>query len=169
MKNNLADKFIFKFLIGIFYFWVLFFNFASGQPLVKELGGNGYLNVNSNPTGLKVYLEGDSIGVTPIQNYSIKPGEYSISLFSSDTIESKYWNLSSGGLGSKYSALLDLSKVGAGTKKVVIKPIQVSKIFFSMPKINRAPTKVKLATTCCIGSGFSIAFLIGYLVATLVR
>lgn len=141
------------------------FGYATAQPFIN----NGYLNVNSNPTGLIVYLEGDSIGITPIQNYPLAQGEYSVSLFHSDTIESKYWNLSSGGIGAKYSALLDLSKVGAGTKKAVIKPNQVTEVFFSMPKINRAPTKVKLATTCCIGSGFSVAFLLGYWVAHLVN
>ncbi len=162
-KDNLS--FVFKFLICVFCFWFFIFNIALSQPLVNK----GFLNVNSNPTGLVVYLEGDSIGVTPIQNYPLNAGEYSVSLFSSDTIENKYWHLSTGGLGSKYSALLDLSKAGAGTKKAVVKPNQVSEVFFSMQKINRTPTKIKLATTCCIGTGFSVAFLIGYLVAYLVH
>jgi hypothetical protein len=164
MKNILSTKIVMKLLILFLLFFT--FNFSVGQPISIA---KGYLNVNSNPTGLIVYLEGDSIGITPIKNYPLNAGEYSVSLFSSDTIESKYWNLSNEGLGSKYSALLDLSKIGEGTKKAVVKPNQVSEVFFSMQKINQMPTRVKLATTCCVGAGFSIAFLIGYLMAYLIN
>jgi len=134
-----------------------------------EITNSGYLYVNSNPMGLKVYLDGDSIGHTPIRNYLLKSGEYTVSLFSSDTIENQYWRLSNGGLGDKYSALSDLAKVGAGTKQVVIKSNQTSNIFFSLRSINRAPNKIKFATVCCIGTGFSISFLIGFLVASLLQ
>lgn len=134
-----------------------------------EITSSGYLNVNSDPLGLKVYLDGDSIGYTPIRNYLLKPGEYTVSLFSSDTIESQYWKLSNGGLGDKYSALSDLAKAGAGTKQVVIKLNQASTIFFSLHQVNHAPNKIKLYTACCIGAGFTISFLIGFLVASLVQ
>ncbi|MCX7784999.1 MAG: PEGA domain-containing protein [candidate division WOR-3 bacterium] len=129
---------------------------------------NGFLSVYSEPSGLRIYLDGDFIGTTPIINYPYKPGEYSISIFSSDTIEQKYWRLTSGSLASRLSALWDLSKAGAGTKRVKISSNQNIEIFFSLPKINRTPTKAKLLTTCCLGTGFSFAFLIGYFVANLV-
>ncbi len=134
-----------------------------------EITNSGFLNVNSDPLGLKVYLDGDSIGNTPIRNYMLKPGEYTVSLFSSDTIEDKYWRLSNGGLGDKYSALSDLTKVGAGTKQVVIKTNQASSVFFSLRSVNHAPNKIKLGTACCIGTGFTISFLIGFLVASLLQ
>jgi hypothetical protein len=151
---------------SIFIMCLLLITATAG--LGTEITSSGYLNVNSDPLGLKVYLDGDSIGYTPIRNYLLKPGEYTVSLFSSDTIEDKYWKLSNGGLGDKYSALSDLAKVGAGTKQVIIKTNQVS-IFFSLRSVNHAPNKIKLDATCCIGTGFTISFLIGFLVASLLQ
>jgi len=134
-----------------------------------EIESSGYLNVNSDPMGLKVYLDGDSIGYTPIRNYLVRSGTYSVSLFLSDTIENQYWKLSNSGISGKYSALSELAKIGAGTKQVEIKSNQVSSIFFSLRSINRAPNKIKLGTACCIGTGFTISFLIGFWVAHLVQ
>jgi hypothetical protein len=135
----------------------------------NELINNGYLSVNYDQAGRIVYLDGDSIGVTPIKNYPLKPGEYSVSLFSSDTIEGKYWKIASGSIGSRLSGLYDLTKIGVATHRVEIGPNQASVINFSLKKINHAPTKAKLGTVCCIGTGFSIAFLLGVLVTNLVR
>ncbi|MEO0091900.1 MAG: PEGA domain-containing protein [candidate division WOR-3 bacterium] len=129
---------------------------------------SGFLSVYSEPSGLRIYLDGDFIGTTPILNYAYKPGEYSISIFSSDTIEQKYWRITTGSLSTRISALWDLSKVGAGTQRVKIIANQNSEVFFSLAKINRAPTKMKLATSCCLGTSFSVAFLIGYFVAHIV-
>jgi len=153
------------FLICVFNFWFLVFNIANAQSIIS----NGYLNVNSDPSGLKVYLDGDSIGYTPITNYSVKSGTYSVSLFSSDTIEDKYWQLANAGLSGKYYALSDLAKIGVGTKQVEIKVNQTSNVFFSLSSVNHVPTKIKLGTACCLGTGFTVAFLIGYLVAHLVQ
>lgn len=129
---------------------------------------SGFLSVYSDPRGISIYLDGEFIGITPIQNYSYKPGEYSISIFSSDTLEQKYWQFASGSIGSRLSALWYLSKAGAATKRVKISSNQHSEIFFSLPKINRAPTKIKIATACCLGTGFSVAFLIGFLIANFI-
>lgn len=140
-----------------------------GVILGNESINNGYLTVNYDLTGKIIYLEGDSIGVTPIINYPIKPGVYSISLFSSDSIEKKYWKIASGSISSRLSGLWDLSKVGVATQRVEIKPNEVSIINFSLNKINRAPTKAKYTSACCVGTGFSIAFLLGFLVSNWVR
>ncbi|MEO0076729.1 MAG: PEGA domain-containing protein [candidate division WOR-3 bacterium] len=144
-------------------------NLIFGQALITKQEHYGYLNVNSNPMGLVVYLDGDSIGITPISNYQLKPKNYTISLFATESIEHKYWRFSEGGLATKYATLLDLAKIGAGTRQVVIKANQTSEVFFSLSQINRTPTKIKIATSCCLGSGFTIAFVLGYLVATLIK
>jgi hypothetical protein len=154
-----------KYIILLIYIVVA----VPNMGLALDITSNGLLNISSDPAGLKIYLDGDFIGLTPIYNYSVQPGEYTVSLFSSDTIEAKYWNLTAGSIGSKISTLWDLSKVGAATQKVIIKSNQLSSVVFSMRSINRAPTKAKLATACCIGTGFSVAFIIGFLVANLVK
>ncbi|MCX8015523.1 MAG: PEGA domain-containing protein [candidate division WOR-3 bacterium] len=154
---------------AISVFCLVILNFGFGQLLTTTQENYGYLNVNSNPMGLVVYLDGDSVGVTPIKYYQLKPGNYTVSLFASDTIENKYQQFSEGNLTAKYSILLDLAKIGAATQPVTIKPNQTSEVFFSLSKINRTPNKIKLATACCFGGGFSIAFILGYLVATLTK
>jgi hypothetical protein len=168
-KHDHNSIFVSKFLICVFYFWFFIFNITNAQSVSTELISNGYLNVNSDPLGLKVYLDGDSIGYTPIRNYPVRPGEYSISLFSSDTIEDQYWKLANSGITGKYYALFELAKIGAGTKQVEIKTNQTSNVFFSLRSINRTPNKIKLGTACCIGTGFTISFLIGFWVAHLVQ
>ena len=142
---------------------------VAGVLFASEITNNGYLSVNYDFAGRVVYLDGDSIGVTPIKNYPIKPAEYSVSLFSSDTIEDKYWRLSSGSIGSRLSGLWDLTKVGVATQRIEIKSNQVSEINFSLKKINQAPNKIKFGAVCCFGTGFTAAFLLGVLVAHLAR
>jgi uncharacterized membrane protein (Fun14 family) len=150
---------------------ILILILLSGATIIfaSEITNNGYLTVNYDQTGRIVYLDGDSIGVTPINNYAIKPGEYSVSLFSSDTIEGKYWKIAAGIVSSRLSGLWDLTKVGVATQRVEISPNQMSVINFSLKEINRAPTKAKLSAACCVGTGFSIAFLLGFLVSNWVR
>ncbi len=130
---------------------------------------SGQLTVNSNPIGLKIYLEGDFIGITPIQNYKLASGKYSVSLFASDTIEEKYWQLANAGFSGKLFALWELTKAGTGTQQIEIKPNQVSELFFSLKKVNRAPARAKWTATCCVGTGFSFAFILGYLVANWIK
>lgn len=149
--------------------YILIFLFGARLVLASELTNNGYLTVNYDQIGQTVYLDGDSIGVAPIRNYPVKPGVYSVGLFSSDSIEEKYWKIASGSIISRLSGLWDLAKVGAATKRVEIKPNQVSEINFSTKKINQASTKAKLGLASCIGTGFSFAFLLGVLVTNLAK
>ena len=142
---------------------------VTGVLFASEITNNGYLSVNYDFAGRVVYLDGDSIGVTPIKNYPIKPGEYSVSLYSSDTIEDKYWRLSSGSINSRLSGLWDLTKVGVATQRIEIKPNQVTEINFSLKEINRAPNKIKFGAVCCLGTSFTAAFLLGFLVSNWVR
>lgn len=151
-----------SFLLFIFFAIILTNGFSQNPP-------TGYLTVNSDPLGIIIYLEGDSIGITPIENYRITAGVYSVSIFPSDTIESKYWQLANSPLKSKFNRFAELAKVGAGTKQVEILPDQKTEIFFSLSRINKAPQKTKITLSCCITGSFSLAFLLGYLLATFIR
>ncbi|MCX7757491.1 MAG: PEGA domain-containing protein [candidate division WOR-3 bacterium] len=122
----------------------------------------GYLTVNTQPLGKIVYLDGDSIGITPIINYPLKPGEYTISLYPSEQIENEYWRLAQGNLCNKCSSLWELTKIGAGTKRIKIEPGVVTEVFFSDKRINCAPTKAKLALGSVSIIGFTIPFILGY-------
>ncbi|MCK5454275.1 MAG: serine/threonine protein kinase, partial [Calditrichia bacterium] len=51
------------------------------EPLIEEpVLSEGLLSVRSNPPQATVYINGDSIGTTPIQNFSLSDGEHSITL-----------------------------------------------------------------------------------------
>jgi hypothetical protein len=126
---------------------------------------NGYLTVNSVPLGMVIYLEGDSLGVTPIINYPLKPGEYTISLYPSEVIEHQYWRLAQGKFSNRLSSLWELTRIGAATKRIKITEKQVTEVFFSLKAINRAPTKAKVLIGLSSVASFAIPFLIGFLVA----
>ncbi len=132
------------------------------------LGQNsGYLTVNADQTVMNVYLEGDFIGTTPITNYLIEPGEYSVSLYDSKTIENEYWNLRSAGPFRKLSSIWQLTRIDAATRKVTIMPNRVTKIYFYTSRIKRAPTLAKLAFGGCIGGIFGLGILAGVLIASI--
>ena len=50
------------------------------RELSLTLDAIGYLNIKSNPPGADVYLNGEHIGRTPIENYKVRAGEYRITL-----------------------------------------------------------------------------------------
>ncbi|MFB0509885.1 MAG: PEGA domain-containing protein [bacterium] len=129
----------------------------------------GYLNVDADQSDLSVYLDGDYIGTTPITNYSIEPGEYSISLYDSKTIENEYWNLRSASPFRKLSSIWQLTRIDAATKKVKILSNQSTKIFYYTSRINRAPTLAKCVFGGCIGGIFGLGILAGVLIASIAR
>ena len=130
---------------------------------------NGSLTVNSDQNNLAIYLEGELIGRTPLTNYALKTGEYSISLFDSKTIENEYWNLRTANLFRKMSSIWQLSRIDAATKRITILPNQTTKIYFYNSRINRAPTFAKLAFGGCIGGIFGLGILTGVLIASLAK
>lgn len=128
---------------------------------------NGYLTVNTDKPGVNVYLEGDLIGTTPITNYSLGAGEYSISLYDSKVIENEYWNLRNAKLFRKLSTLWQLTRIDAATEQVNIIPNKTTKISFYTARINRAPTLVKCAFGGSILGIFGLGILTGILIASL--
>lgn len=125
----------------------------------------GYLTVNSDRSNLDVYLEGSFIGKTPIINYPVKTGTYSISLFDSETIENEYWKLRNADIATRLSALWQLSRIDAATRRISIAPNQTTKVFFYTSRINRAPTLTKFLFGGCIGGIFGLGVLTGVLLS----
>lgn len=126
---------------------------------------NGYLTVNTDKPGVNVYLEGDLIGTTPITNYSLATGEYSVSLYNSKVIENEYWNLRNAKLCRKLSALWQLTRIDAATNQVNIIPNKATKVSFYTARINRAPTLAKCALGGSILGIFGLGILTGVLIA----
>lgn len=125
---------------------------------------SGYLTVRSNMPGLSLYLEGDYIGRAPIEQLKVKPGEYSLSIASNDSLERVYWRLRQGGLGEKLSATWNLVAINAGTHSVTIRPGVVSEVFIDYGRVTNAPTEAKLLTGAGIGGLFLFGAVTGFLI-----
>ncbi len=126
---------------------------------------NGYLTVNTDKPGVNVYLDGELIGATPILNFSVKSGEYSISLYDTKTIENEYWNLRKAGLLQKMLSFWQLIRIDAATQRVRVNPNRTTKISFYTSRINCAPTLAKFIFGGTIIGIFGLGFLTGILIA----
>ena len=136
---------------------------------VLAAAGTGFLNVQADRVGLVVYLDRDSIGVTPLVNYPVEPGEYWVSIFSPDSTESHYYVLQSGSLGERLGTLWQLARVNKGTTRVAIQSGASRDVFFSRQQIESAPARAKWLTAGCIGVPFLLGGLLGALIAVLAR
>jgi hypothetical protein len=125
---------------------------------------SGYLTVRSNMPGLALYLEGDYIGRAPVEELRLKPGEYSLSIVSDDSLENVYWRLRTGGLGDKLSSTWTLVAINAGTQSVNVRPAAVTEVSIDYGRIANAPTEAKLLACCSIGALVGIGAVAGFLI-----
>jgi hypothetical protein len=126
---------------------------------------NGFLTINTDQPGISVYLDGDLIGVTPITNYSLEAGEYTVSLYDSRSIENEYWNLRKSGPCRKLKALWQLIRIDAATQKVKIIPNQNTKLTFYLRRIDRTPVLAKCLFSGSVIGIFGLGVLTGVLIA----
>jgi hypothetical protein len=128
---------------------------------------SGYLTVKSNSVGIAVYLDGEYLGRTPVEMHRLKPGSYSVSIISDDSLESVYWHMRQGSVGAKLSALWRLTAVNAGTASVQVESGKVTEVAIDYGKVLNAPTETKLIACGSIGGlfliGAGLGFLIGWL------
>ena len=54
---------------------------------------DGIIEINSEPSAAKVYIDGTSVGVTPYQNHQIPVGQHKIKVVSSDKYAPRYWDV----------------------------------------------------------------------------
>jgi hypothetical protein len=128
---------------------------------------SGYLTVKSNSVGITVYLDGEYFGRTPVEMHPLKPGSYSVSIISDDSLENVYWRMRQGSVGAKLSALWRLAAVNAGTASVQVESGKVTEVAIDYGKVLNAPTETKLIACGSIGGlfliGAGLGFLIGWL------
>lgn len=127
----------------------------------------GYLNVQADQSGLKVYLEDELIGTTPIYRHPVEPGEYWVSLFPSDSSETRYNDLTGGDLATRLSALWYLARVQKGTVRVRIAAGETRDVFLSMRAVERAPCVAKWQAAGCASAPFALGVGIGILIMLL--
>jgi hypothetical protein len=129
---------------------------------------SGYLTVRSNSVGITVYLDGDYLGRTPVEMHQLRPGSYSISIISNDSLENVYWHIRQGDVGAKLSSLWTLTAVNAGTSSVRVESGKVTEVNIDYGKVLNAPTEAKLIACGSIGGIFLVGAVVGFLVHLLV-
>ncbi len=125
---------------------------------------SGYLTVKSNSVGIAVYLDGDYLGRTPVEMHRLKPGSYSVSIVSNDSLENVYWHLRQGKVGAKLSSLWRLAAVNAGTHSVRVESGKVTQVMIDYGKVLNAPTEAKLIACGSVGGIFLVGAVVGFLV-----
>lgn len=124
----------------------------------------GYLTVLSEEGDLPVYLDGDYLGKTPIVKERVKPGKYTISLFSEKEMESAYEKLKRGSLFQKLSSLWELAKYSGATERIRIAQDSITEIFLSKRNAENNKRKAKIYFFSSISSIFLLGLLTGILV-----
>jgi hypothetical protein len=120
--------------------------------------------VKSNSVGIAVYLDGDYLGRTPVEMHRLKPGSYSVSIISNDSLENVYWHLRQGKVGAKLSSLWRLAAVNAGTASVRVEGGKVTEVAIDYGKVLNAPTEAKLIACGSISGLFLLGAVVGFLV-----
>lgn len=125
---------------------------------------SGYLTVKSNSVGIAVYLEGDYLGRTPVEMHRLKPGNYSVSIVSNDSLENVYWHIRQGNVGAKLSSLWILAAINAGASSVRVEAGKVTEVSIDYGKVLNAPTEAKLIACGSIGGLFLVGAVVGFLI-----
>jgi hypothetical protein len=128
---------------------------------------SGYLTVRSNSVGIAIYLDGDFLGQTPVEMHRLKPGEYSASIISNDSLENVYWRIREGKLGAKLSSLWRLAAVNAGTASVRVESGKLTELTIDYGRVLNAPTEAKLITFGSVGGVFLVGAAVGLLIGWL--
>ncbi len=116
---------------------------------------DGWLTVRADRDGLPIYVDDDSIGVTPVIRYPLEPDEYNIGFFPQDSIETASYQFKSGNLG----ALWRIAKYGEGIVKVKIEANKETIVDLNYQAVKSAPGKAKLKVFSCLGGSFILGVL----------
>jgi hypothetical protein len=125
---------------------------------------SGYLTVRSNSVGIAVYLDGEYLGRTPVEMHRLKPGQYSVSTISNDSLENVYWRIREGNVGARLSSVWRLAAVNAGTVSAHVERGKVTEVTIDYGKVLNAPTEAKLIACGSIGGLFLLGAVVGFLV-----
>ncbi|MEO0100771.1 MAG: PEGA domain-containing protein [candidate division WOR-3 bacterium] len=117
----------------------------------------GYLTVKTEPEGMEVFLDGNSIGRSPIQLKKLQTGSYTISLFPNDSLENAYWRAREKGVFEIIKQLPNFACYHTASARVDIREDQETEIVLSYPEALRA----KRNATWLLWGGTSCLFATG--------
>jgi len=144
--------------LGIF----LFFIFNTAFPF-------GYLTVQTEPPGMEVFLDGNSIGRAPIEMMKLKPGFYTVALFPSDSLEDAYWRAREKGIFEIIKKVPEFAFYHSGSVRIQIVEDQETEVRLSYPETVQAKRKARyllLGGSSCL---FTTGTIFGILITLLFK
>ena len=136
----------------------------TSSRLTSESSRTAITPSGRNSVGIAVYLDGDFLGRTPVEMHQLKPGTYSVSIISNDSLENVYWHMRQGNVGAMLSSLWTLAAVNAGTASVRVASGRVTELAIDYGKVLNAPTEAKLIACGSVTGLFLVGAVVGFLI-----
>lgn len=121
----------------------------------------GFLTVRSIPDGFAVYVEGESIGTTPIERYQFGPGRYWVTVVSNDSLEVLYQQVRTASVGTKLAALWSLARIDAASTQVDLLPGFETKVEIDKRVMEKSACRAKWLFGGTVGGIFGLGVIIG--------
>lgn len=123
--------------------------------LIIVVQTQGFLTVTADIESLPIYVDNDSVGITPLIRYALVPDDYHVGFFPQDSIEDASWRFKKGSI----KALWQLARYSEGIIKVRIAPDTLTKVELSFNDVQNAPGSAKLKASGCLGGVFLLGVL----------
>ncbi len=124
----------------------------------------GFLSVRSDPPGFPIFVESDSIGITPINRYQLDPGKYWVTVVSNDSLESLYRQLRTAGISRKLSALWTLARIDGATSQIEVLPGMETSVLINYNTMQRNACQTKWLFAGTLGGIFAIGLGLGLVI-----
>ncbi|MGQ9678121.1 MAG: hypothetical protein ACUVUD_02430 [bacterium] len=129
----------------------------------------GFLTVHSIPPQLPVFVAGDSIGLTPLDRHRLDPGSYWVTVVSNDSLEVLYYQLRSGALNRKLTALWTLARIYGATSQVEVLPGMETKISIDRQTMEKNACRAKRLFAGAVGGIFTLGVVCGIIIGVVAR
>lgn len=141
----------------------------TGMTAFSGVINHGFLTVTSEPGGMPVYLEGESLGLAPVKGYQLEPGRYWITVVSNDSLERLYEAVRYGGLGRRLTALWTLARINAASVQVEIMPAMETKVAISARVMERSACRAKWIFGGSVFGLFGLGAVVGLVIGMVVN
>lgn len=142
---------------------VLSLLFLVAQPSPQP----GFLTVHSSLPGVTIYVEGEAVGMTPLEQHPLDPGSYWVTVVSNDSLETLYYHLRSGPINRKLSALWALARIDGATTRVEILPGVGTKVFINRQTMEKNACRAKWLFTGVVGGIFTLGAICGVIIGAI--
>ena len=129
----------------------------------------GFLTVSSKPAGFAIFVEGKSIGRTPIERFQFEPGRYWVTVVPNDSLEFLYQRLRTAGIGTKLAALWSLARISAASTQVELLPGFETKVEIDQTVMEKSACRAKWLVGGTVTGIFGLGLLVGLVAGLFAR